>query len=93
MKTSGQYKYMGGINLAGFIAWIIGGAASYFVPEYGFLVGFVIGAGLYYVLAKYWWFNKYPQAEIENPSDEKYLGISVGRDWIIEEKSETVFAG
>jgi nucleobase:cation symporter-1, NCS1 family len=88
-EDRGQYKYMGGINLAGFIAWIIGGAASYFVPEYGFLVGFVIGATLYYVLAKYWWFTKYPQAEIENPSDEKYLGISVGRDWIIE--SETAF--
>ncbi|WP_342431347.1 NCS1 family transporter [Neobacillus sp. FSL H8-0543] len=90
-EDNGQFRYMGGINLAGFIAWIIGGAASYFVPEYGFLVGFIIGAGLYYVLAKYWWFNKYPQAEIENPSDEKYLGISVGRDWIIEEESETVF--
>jgi nucleobase:cation symporter-1, NCS1 family len=89
-EDNGQFKYMGGINLAGFIAWIIGGAASYFVPEYGFLVGFVIGAALYYVLAKYWWFTKYPQAEIENPSDEKYLGISVGRDWIIDE-SETAF--
>ncbi|MDF2857510.1 MAG: nitrate reductase [Neobacillus sp.] len=89
-EDNGQFKYLGGINLAGFISWIIGGAASYFVPEYGFLVGFVIGAVLYYVLAKYWWFTKYPQAEIENPSDEKYLGISVGRDWIIDE-SETVF--
>jgi nucleobase:cation symporter-1, NCS1 family len=89
-EDNGQFKYMGGINLAGFIAWIIGGAASYFVPEYGFLVGFVIGAALYFVLAKYWWFTKYPQAEIENPSDEKYLGISVGRDWIIDE-SETAF--
>jgi nucleobase:cation symporter-1, NCS1 family len=89
-EDNGQFKYLGGINLAGFISWIIGGAASYFVPEYGFLVGFVIGAALYYVLAKYWWFAKYPQAEIENPSDEKYLGISVGRDWIIDE-SETVF--
>jgi NCS1 family nucleobase:cation symporter-1 len=90
-ETHGQYKYMGGVNLAGFIAWIIGAVASYFVPNYGFLVGFIIGAGVYYVLAKYWWFKKYPQAEILDPSDEKYLGISVGRDWVIEENAyETV---
>lgn len=90
-EDHGQYKYMGGVNLAGFIAWIIGGGAAYIVPEYGFLVGFIIGAGIYYVLAKYWWFKKYLQAEIEDPSDEKYLGISVGRDWIIEDYTiETV---
>jgi nucleobase:cation symporter-1, NCS1 family len=84
-EDHGQYKYMGGVNLAGFIAWAIGGYVSYLVPNYGFLVGFLLGAAIYYVLAKYWWFQKYKQAEIENPSDEKYLGISVGRDWIIEE--------
>jgi nucleobase:cation symporter-1, NCS1 family len=82
----GQFRYMGGVNLAGFIAWIVGAVASYFVPSYSFLVGFVIGAGCYYVLAKYWWFKTYKQAEIEDPSDEKYLGISVGRDWILDEE-------
>jgi nucleobase:cation symporter-1, NCS1 family len=90
-EDKGQFKYMGGVNLAGFIAWTIGAAASYFVPNYGFLVGFVVGAGIYYILAKYWWFKKYRQAEIEDPSDEKYLGISVGRDWVIDDKEyETV---
>ncbi|WP_251550546.1 NCS1 family transporter [Neobacillus muris] len=84
-EDHGQYRYSGGINLAGFIAWIIGAVASYFVPEYGFVVGFVGGAAIYFVLARFWWFKKYPQAEIQDPSDEKYLGISVGRDWIIEE--------
>ena len=46
-------------------------------------MGFVVGAGTYYVLAKYWWFKKYEQAEMLDPSDEKYLGITVGRDWMI----------
>ena len=92
-EDHGQYKYMGGINLAGFIAWIIGAGVSYFVPDFGFLVGFILGAGVYYVLAKYWWFNKYIQAEIEDPSDEKYLGISVGRDWVIEDKAYEPVAG
>ncbi|MEH7378417.1 nitrate reductase, partial [Neobacillus drentensis] len=41
--------------------------------------------------AKYWWYQKYPQVVIMDPSDEKYLGISVGRDWVIEEYTyETV---
>jgi NCS1 family nucleobase:cation symporter-1 len=91
-EDHGQYRYLGGVNLAGFIAWIIGGVASYFVPEYGFVVGFIVGAAIYYLLGKYWWFQKYSQAEIEDPSDEKYLGISVGRDWIIgDEVYEPVF--
>ncbi|PLR79886.1 nitrate reductase [Bacillus canaveralius] len=85
-ESQGQFKYMSGINLAGFISWIIGAAASYFVPNYGFLAGFLVGAVLYYILAKFWWFKKYKQAEIEDPSDEKYLGISVGRDWMIEDE-------
>jgi NCS1 family nucleobase:cation symporter-1 len=83
-EENGQYKYAHGINVAGFIAWIVGAVASYFVPSYGFLAGFLIGAVCYYVLAKYWWFAKYKQAEIEDPDDEKYLGISVGRDWTID---------
>ncbi|MCM3764704.1 NCS1 family transporter [Neobacillus niacini] len=86
-EDHGQFKYLGGVNVAGFIAWIMGGIASYFVPEYGFLVGFLVGAAVYYVLAKYWWFNLYRQAELEDPDDDKYLGISVGRDWVIDEKS------
>jgi nucleobase:cation symporter-1, NCS1 family len=89
-EDHGQFRYWGGVNAAGFIAWIIGGYISYLLPAYGFLVGFLLGAGIYYVLAKYWWFKKYQQAELEDPSDAKYLGISVGRDWVIEEEYESV---
>ncbi|WP_042456914.1 NCS1 family transporter [Neobacillus dielmonensis] len=89
-EDHGQFRYLGGINWAGFIAWIIGAVASYFLPEYGFVVGFLAGAAIYFVLAKFWWFKKYPQAEIQDPSDEKYLGISVGRDWIISEELEPI---
>jgi nucleobase:cation symporter-1, NCS1 family len=84
-----QYRYMNGVNAAGFIAWFIGGLAAYFLSNYSFLVGFLVGAGTYYVLAKYWWFKKYKQAEMLDPSDEKYLGITVGRDWIIGSDSES----
>ena len=85
-ELEGQFKYWKGINLAGFIAWIAGGVIANMLSAYSSLVGFACGAVLYYVLAKYWWFKMYPQAEIEDPSDEKYLGITAGRDWEISEE-------
>ncbi len=89
-EDRGQFRYLNGFNMAGMLAWIIGGIASYLFPAYSFLVGFVIGGVVYYVLAKHWWFKKYKQAEIEDPSDEKYLGITVGRDWVIDAGEEIV---
>lgn len=89
-EMNGQYQYMKGFNFAGLTAWIVGGVIANLLPAYSSIVGFAVGAVMYYVLAKYWWFKKYRQKEIENPSDEKYLGITVGRDWSIptEEKAE-----
>ncbi|GGJ57738.1 NCS1 family nucleobase:cation symporter-1 [Anoxybacillus voinovskiensis] len=83
-NVDGQFRYANGYNLAGFLAWIIGGTAAYFLANYSFVVGFLVGMVCYYVLAKYWWFQKYKQAELEDPDDEKYLGITVGRDWMID---------
>ncbi|MFS0861875.1 NCS1 family transporter [Fredinandcohnia sp. 179-A 10B2 NHS] len=89
-EEDGQFKYSSGINWAGMIAWIIGGFAAYWLSAYSFFVGFGVGAIVYYVLAKHWYFKKYIQAEIEDPSDEKYLGITVGRDWEIATAEELV---
>ncbi|TXC90501.1 nitrate reductase [Metabacillus litoralis] len=83
-ETNGQYKYMNGINWAGLISWAVGGIAAIIFSNYSFLVGLAVGLISYYLLGKYWWFEKYKQAEIEDPNDEKYLGISVGRNWEIE---------
>ena len=89
-EMDGQYRYAKGINLAGMIAWIVGGLIANLLPAYSSIVGFIVGAILYYVLAKYWWFKKYPQAEILDPDDSKYLGITAGRDWIIDGKEADV---
>ena len=83
---NGQYKYLGGFNLAGMIAWIVGGVIANLLPAYSSIVGFIVGAILYYVLAEFWWFKKYKQKELEDPSDEKYLGITVGRSWNLEDE-------
>lgn len=71
-RSDGQYRFAGGINVAGFIAWAIGGVAAIFLMEYSFIVGFLIAGASYYILAKYWYFRKYQQKEIEDPS----LGIT-----------------
>jgi len=87
-QNDGQYKFHGGVNLVGFIAWVLGGIVAIIFMDYSFIVGFVVAGIVYYLLAKYWYFNKFPQAEIEDPSDEKYLGITVGRDWLLDEDLE-----
>ncbi len=89
-EVNGQYRYFKGVNLAGIIAWIIGGLIANIWPAYSSLIGFAVGAAIYYVLAKFWWFKKYPQAEILNPSDEEYLGITAGRSWEIEVEAEPI---
>ncbi len=83
-EVDGQYRYANGINWAGMLAWIIGGIIANLLPTYSSIVGLVAGAVIYYILAKYWWFKKYPQAEIVDPDDSKYLGITAGRDWMID---------
>ncbi|WP_431027435.1 NCS1 family transporter [Lysinibacillus sp. LZ02] len=85
-ELEGQFKYFKGFNFAGLIAWAIGGGVANMFPTYSSLIGFFLGAAVYYVLAKYWWFVKYPQKEINNPSDELYLGITAGNDWEIDKK-------
>ncbi|MBB6450069.1 NCS1 family nucleobase:cation symporter-1 [Geomicrobium halophilum] len=87
-EETGQYHYWKGINVAGLLAWVSGGAVSIFFPSYSFIVGFLVGGFVYYILAKYWWFEVYKQAELENPNDEMYLGLTVGRDWTIESDND-----
>ncbi len=89
-QHKGQFTYHGGVNIVGFLAWVLGGFAAILLMDYSFIVGFVVAGAIYYVLAKYWYFKKFPQEEIKDPNDEKYLGITVGRDWVIDEDEEIV---
>ncbi|MCM3587552.1 NCS1 family transporter [Mesobacillus maritimus] len=91
-EYDGQFEYLKGINWAGMISWVMSGSLAVVFQTYSFFVGFFVGAFCYYVLTKFWWFKKFPQAELIEPSDDKYLGITVGRDWVIEteEVSETI---
>ena len=83
-ESDGQYRFHKGINWAGMISFVVGGGIALLFQTYSFFVGCFIAGLVYYFLAKYWWFKKYKQAELEDPSDEKYLGITVGREWEID---------
>lgn len=82
-REDGQFKYDGGINLAGMIAWVIGGGLALYFMEYMYLVGFPVGFITYYVLMKGWYLKKHKQMEVESGYSDEYLGTTVGRDWDI----------
>lgn len=83
-NPEGQYKFDNGINWAGMISWIIAGGLAVYFLEYMYLVGFPLGFVCYYVLMKTWYLKKHPQKEIDSGYSEEYLGLTVGRDWIID---------
>lgn len=82
-KKDGQYRYHGGINWCGIIAWILGTVAANLFSDYGYLFGFPTGFVVYLILTKAWYLKKFPQAEIASKFSDDYLGISVGNEWII----------
>lgn len=80
-KINGQYSGWHGVNLAGIIAFVLAFLCAFRTGDLSWGVGVIGGLVFYYVLAKFWWFRKYPQAEIESGFDDKYLGISNGNFW------------
>lgn len=83
---TGQFVYTRGINYAGIIAWILGGAFAIYFISYAYVVGFPIAFIAYYFLTKYWILKKYPQVEVDNPDPQKYLATSVGISWVYSEQ-------
>lgn len=82
-KRDGQYRYHGGFNVCGIVAWILGTVAANVGSDYGYLFGLPTGFVVYLVLMRTWYLKKFPQAEVESGYSDEYLGISVGNDWVI----------
>jgi NCS1 family nucleobase:cation symporter-1 len=80
-SEEGQFQYDKGWNLAGLLAWAIGGGAALYFMEYMYVVGFPLGFISYYLLMKFWYLKRHKQAEVESNYSDEYLGITVGRDW------------
>ena len=90
-EEKGQYTYSNGVNWAGMIAWIIGGAVALYFLDYMYVFGFPIGFIVYYILMKTWYLKKYKQAEVESGYSDEYLGTTAGRDWEIPYKKNRIF--
>ncbi|MES0885347.1 NCS1 family transporter [Roseibium sp. SCP14] len=81
-REDGQFKYAGGWNPAGLIAWIAGGGLALVFLDYAYVVGFPSALIIYFVLMKVWILPSYPQAEVVDPNDSEYLATSVNKNWV-----------
>ncbi|WP_240569322.1 NCS1 family transporter [Halomonas flagellata] len=82
----GQFRFRGGFNPAGIIAWIIGGGLALVFLEYAYAVGFSAALVVYVVLMKAWVLRRYPQEEITSGYADRFLATSVGRNWVYTEQ-------
>lgn len=90
-KEDGQYRYHKGFNFAGLIAWVAGTVLANVFSDYGYLFGLPTGFIVYFILMKFWYLKKFPQAEITSGYSDEYLAMSVGHDWVVPGYEE--FAG
>src|SRR5699024_4829776 len=69
-KVDGQYKYWNNINPAALIAYIPAAIISFIYMDYGFIGAFIVSAGIYYTLMKYWIGKVYYQPEMFGKVEE-----------------------
>lgn len=81
-NPQGQYRYSGGFNLAGLLAWVIAGGLAACWSQYAFVIGFPAGFLAYLVLMKMLVLPQHPQAELGRDAGDAFLAASVGMDWV-----------
>ncbi|KUJ81344.1 NCS1 family transporter [Ruegeria profundi] len=86
-REHGQFRYFGGWNPAGLIAWVVGGGLALYFIQYAYVVGFPTAMVVYFILMKVWILPRHDQAEIKDPDDEKYLATSVNMNWVYTSES------
>ncbi|UCI22752.1 NCS1 family transporter (plasmid) [Mesorhizobium sp. B2-1-8] len=79
---TGQFRYSGGVNWAGMLAWLIAGGIAAYYSDYAFIIGFPLGLVLYYVFMKALVLPGNPQQEIESGYSDRFLATSVGENWV-----------
>ncbi len=79
--ANGQFRYAGGFNPAGLLAWIFAGGLAALYPQYAFIIGFPLGFVLYLILMKTIVLPRNPQAEIESGFSNEFLATSEGLSW------------
>jgi NCS1 family nucleobase:cation symporter-1 len=80
-RADGQFRFAGGVNPAGLLAWTVAGGLALWQLEYAYLVGLPVGFALYLLLMKAWVLRDHPQAELESGFSDEFLATSVGKEW------------
>lgn len=80
-RADGQFRYMGGFNPAGLVAWAVAGGLALWQLQYAYLVGLPVGFVVYLLLMKLWIVPSHPQAEVTSGFSDDYLATSVGKEW------------
>jgi len=80
-RTDGQFRYSGGFNWAGLIAWLVAGGLAAWWSQYAVLIGFPVGLVLYVVLMRAFVLSKHRQAEIDSGFSDRFLATSRGESW------------
>jgi nucleobase:cation symporter-1, NCS1 family len=80
-SLTGQFRYTGGFNIAGLLAWVIGGGVAAWYSQYAFVVGFPLGFVAYLILTRLLVLPYHPQAEITSRHSRAYLATSEGLSW------------
>jgi NCS1 family nucleobase:cation symporter-1 len=83
-RVGGQFRYIGGFNPAGLLAWVVAGSLAVWQLQYAYLVGLPVGFVAYLVLMKVWVLPRYPQAELATGASGEFLATSVGQEWAYE---------
>lgn len=81
-KSDGQYRFWGGFNPAGLLAWVIAGGIAAWYSQYAFVIGFPLGLVLYLVLTRVLILPGNPQAEIDSGYSDEFLATSEGVSWV-----------
>lgn len=81
-NPTGQYRYAGGFNIAGLLAWALAGAMAAWWSNYAFVIGFPAGFAIYLVLMKGLVLKAHPQAEVSARDGSAFLATSEGMSWV-----------
>lgn len=81
-KLNGQFRYAGGFNPAGLIAWVVAGGIAAWYSQYAFIIGFPLGLVIYLLLMKAMVLKAHPQQEIESGFSDEFLATSEGKSWV-----------
>lgn len=83
-SESGQFQYVRGFNPAGVIAWMVAGTVAFYSGQWAFVLGFLLGALIYFLIMRLVVMKVYPQAECSGFISDEYLGTSVGCNWVFD---------